>query len=161
MPYLIDGHNLIPKLRGLTLDQIDDEIRLIELLQEFCRISRKQVEVFFDRAPAGQAGARVYGMVIARFVREGITADQAIRRKLDRLAGAARNWTVVSSDHEVQAAARASRAHVLSAEEFARQLAATLAADGAMPDEKPSMSPEEIEEWLRLFGVDDQDLSNE
>ena len=28
MPYLIDGHNLIPKL-GLRLDELDDEIELI------------------------------------------------------------------------------------------------------------------------------------
>lgn len=161
MPYLIDGHNLIPKVRGLALEQIDDEIHLIEMLQEFCRISHKQVEVFFDRAPAGQAGARTFGMVVARFVREGSTADQAIRQKLNRLAGAARNWTVVSSDHEVQAAARAARAHVLSSEEFASQLATTLAAEGAMPEEKPHITPEEIEEWLKLFGVDDEDLSDE
>lgn len=161
MPYLIDGHNLIPKVRGLALEQIDDEIHLIEMLQEFCRISHKQAEVFFDRAPAGQAGARTFGMVVARFVREGSTADQAIRQKLNRLAGAARNWTVVSSDHEVQAAARAARAHVLSSEEFASQLATTLAAKGAMPEEKPRITPEEIEEWLKLFGVDDEDLSDE
>ena len=38
MPYLIDGHNLIPKVAGLSLKAVDDEMQLIELLQEFCRI---------------------------------------------------------------------------------------------------------------------------
>ena len=37
MPYLIDGHNLIPKVRGLSLQSMDDEMELVELLQEFCR----------------------------------------------------------------------------------------------------------------------------
>ncbi len=161
MPYLIDGHNLIPKIPGLTLEQIDDEMRLIEMLQEFCRISRKQAEVFFDRAPVGQAGARVYGMVVARFIREGVTADQAIRKKLNRLAGEARNWTVVSSDQEVQAAARASRAHLLSSEDFARQLLSTLAPQGSLPEEKPDIAPEEVDEWLKLFGEGDEDLPDE
>ena len=31
MPYLIDGHNLIPKM-GLKLADLDDEMQLIELL---------------------------------------------------------------------------------------------------------------------------------
>ena len=43
MPYLIDGHNLIPKL-GLRLDSLDDEEQLIPRLQEFCRLRRAQVE---------------------------------------------------------------------------------------------------------------------
>ena len=55
MPYLIDGHNLIPKL-GLRLDSIDDESELIAILQEFSRRERRQVEVFFDGAPAARAG---------------------------------------------------------------------------------------------------------
>ncbi len=34
MPYLIDGHNLIPKV-GLRLDSMDDEMDLLAHLQEF------------------------------------------------------------------------------------------------------------------------------
>src|SRR4030095_12662978 len=81
MPYLIDGHNLIPKL-GLRLDSMDDEMELIVILQEFCRIERKQVEVYFDGAPTPQAGTRKLGAVSAHFVRLGATADNAIRGRL-------------------------------------------------------------------------------
>ena len=49
MAYMIDGHNLIPKL-GLRLDSLDDEEQLLALLQEFCRLRRAQVEVYFDGA---------------------------------------------------------------------------------------------------------------
>jgi hypothetical protein len=44
MPYLIDGHNLIPKIPGMNLGDVDDETQLIEMLQEFCRRRRKQVK---------------------------------------------------------------------------------------------------------------------
>src|SRR5512141_2224967 len=118
MPYIIDGHNLIPKIPGLALDAVDDEAQLIVLLQDYCRLARKEAEVFFDNAPAGQPRARNFGLVIARFVRQGTTADQAIRRRLGRLEREARNWTVVSSDLEVQAAARSARAHFISSEAF-------------------------------------------
>ena len=51
MPYLIDGHNLIPKL-GLRLDSVDDEMELVAILQEFARLERSQIEVYFDGAPS-------------------------------------------------------------------------------------------------------------
>ena len=77
MPYLIDGHNLIPRV-GLRLDSMDDEMELIGILQEFCKLEHRQVEVFFDGAPALHAGARKLGAVTAHFVRLGTTADNAI-----------------------------------------------------------------------------------
>src|SRR5512134_3531141 len=117
MPYLIDGHNLIPKL-GLRLDTIDDEMELIAILQEFCRLERKQAEVFFDGAPAAQAGTRKQGAVTAHFVRLGDTADNAIRNRLKKLGRSAQNWTIVSSDRQVQAEAHAAHAEVVSSDAF-------------------------------------------
>ena len=121
MPYLIDGHNLIPKL-GLHLDSPDDEQELVGILQEFSRLSRRDSEVYFDGAPAGQAGTKKFGLVTAHFVRLGSTADSAIKTRLKKLGRAARNWIVVSSDHDIQNAASASHAAVVSSEEFAGQL---------------------------------------
>src|SRR5512134_1091258 len=112
MPYLIDGHNLIPKL-GLRLDSMDDEMELIAILQEFCRREQKQAEVFFDGAPAPHAGTRKLGSVTAHFVRLGASADDAIRKRLRTLRKSARNWTVVSSDRQVQADAHAAQAEVI------------------------------------------------
>ena len=158
MPVIIDGHNLIPKIPGLSLQAIDDETQLVELLGEYCRRSRRQVEVFFDNAPPGVPRARTFGSVTARFVRAGVPADQAIREKLIRLGKAARNWTVVSSDHQVQAAARAVRATVLSADAFAQELHKTLEASPPKPDApEDKLSPEELESWLKLFGVEEKD----
>ena len=154
MPYLIDGHNLVPRVRGLNLKMLDDEHALIELLQEFCRRTRKQIEVYFDKAPAGMARSQKFGAVKAVFVRSGGTADQAIQRRLGQLGKAARNWTVVSSDRWVQAQARGAGAKVISSQDFARQVTQSETAD---PDSaETSLSQDELAEWLDLFGGEEQ-----
>ncbi len=142
----------------MSLQDIDDEIQLVNLLQEFCRIRRKQVEVYFDNAPPGSPGARNFGRVVARFVRQGSTADQAIQMKLKRLGGEARNWTVVSSDGEVQANARTARAKILTAEVFAKQVFEALGdtADSYLEPES-DLSPEEVEDWMQIFGIDEDE----
>ena len=158
MPYIIDGHNLIPKVPGLSLEDLDDEQQLVNLLQDFCRVKQKKVEVFFDNAPAGSSGARTFGCVVARFIRQGRTADQAILEKLRRLEGEARNWTVVSSDREVRNSARTVRAKSMRVEEFAQELSA-LAADRSQQIQAldKDLSMQEIDEWLELFGADEAD----
>jgi predicted RNA-binding protein with PIN domain len=149
MPYLIDGHNLIPKL-GLRLDSMDDENELIAILQEYCRLERKQVEVYFDGAPAPHAGTRNLGTVTAHFVPLGTTADEAIRRRLKKMGKNARNWIVVSSDRQVQTEARTAQAGAISSDDFAKQLRQ---ARGSAP--KPAgdrkLSKQEVDDWLKIF----------
>ena len=149
MPYLIDGHNLIPKL-GLRLDSVDDEMQLLGILQEFARLSRKETEVYFDGAPAGQAHTKRYGTVTAHFVRQGTTADAAIKKHIKRLGRAARNWTVVTSDRDIQATAREAHASVASSDEFAAQLQQARRAANR-PAGEPAMTAEELAEWLKIF----------
>jgi predicted RNA-binding protein with PIN domain len=157
MPYLIDGHNLIPKIRGLHLKALDDEIELVKLLMEYCRLSRKQTQVFFDKAPPGGRSVQSYGAVVAHFVSETSTADLAIHQKLSRLGSEARNWTVVSSDRSVQALAKAARAHVLSSERFARELAEVLASGPPVKEDRAevALSPDEVDAWMEEFGEGD------
>jgi hypothetical protein len=153
MPYLIDGHNLIPKLPHLSLQDSDDELQLVQLMQEFCRLRRKQVEVFFDNAPPGQPAVRRYGAVTARFVRQGTTADEAIENRLRRLERDARNWIVVSSDQRVQAAAHAAHASCLTSEAFAEQILSGIHTRTPGRDKPPdrALGTEELADWLELF----------
>jgi len=150
MPYLIDGHNLIPKL-GLSLRAMDDEMQLVTRLQEFCRAERKRAEIYFDGAPAGQSGTRKFGLVSAHFVRLGSSADAAIRSRLKSLGRSARNWTVVTSDRAVQTEARAAGAAVLASGAFAEQVTASMRAPTHEDGQQAGISNEEVEEWLRLF----------
>jgi predicted RNA-binding protein with PIN domain len=156
MQYLVDGHNLIPKA-GLRLDAPDDEMDLVTILQEFSRTARAVVEVYFDGAPQGQARTMRLGMVVAHFVELGTTADAAIKTRLQSLGRGAKNWTIVTSDREIQQAARNGRAKILSAESFARQLAtSSLRGDRrgrqASSSDEPAVTEEEIERWLEEFG---------
>ena len=153
MPYLIDGHNLIPKLPGLSLKSIDDEIQLIKWLQEFCRKSGKNVEIYFDNAPPGQAGTQGYGRVKAHFIRAGRTADEAIISRLRSLGRGAKNWRVVSSDRQVAAAARSFQAQVISSESFAGTMLAAAPEDRVDPGVETDLSldPAEVDAWLDLF----------
>lgn len=150
MPYLIDGHNLIPKIAGFSLTDPDDEMRLVQLLQRFALSRQQSVEVFFDRAAAGHSGARTFGRVTARFMQAGRSADSGIARRLKQLKGAARNWKVVTSDRQVQAEARSAGAEVVPSDEFARTLQGLPESSGGGTDQ-PSMGESEMDEWLRLF----------
>lgn len=153
MPYLIDGHNLIPKL-GLRLDSPDDEMELVAILQEFARLSRHAAEVYFDGAPSGQARTEKFGAVTAHFVRLGATADSAIKSRLQKMGREARNWVVVSSDHQVQDAARAVHASVTSSDKFA-SLLRKARGTASKSTEGNSLSSEEVDEWLNLFGPEE------
>ncbi|MGD8751478.1 MAG: NYN domain-containing protein, partial [Anaerolineales bacterium] len=118
MPYLIDGHNLIPHIPGLDLKTVDDEMQLVKLLQDFSWRVGKRAEVYFDNAPPGGVSDRRFGPVKAHFIRRGRSADNAIMQRLLSLGKKAQNWTVVSSDREIQIHARAQQARVISSEDF-------------------------------------------
>lgn len=153
MPYLVDGHNLIPHIPGLSLSQPDDEERLIMVLQTFAGRKRTALEVFFDQAAPGQAGVRKVGGISAHFIARGRTADEAIAARLRKLGKKAAEYTVISSDLRVQGEARRTRARVLSSAEFAKLLAETGQTGAADPGSDPKLAPSasEVDEWLALF----------
>jgi predicted RNA-binding protein with PIN domain len=150
MPYLIDGHNLIPKI-GLRLDSVDDEERLIDLLQEYCRIRQIRIEVFFDGAPHGQPVTKKMGRLTAHFVRKESSADAAIEIRLDRLGKSARNWTVVSSDRRVQRSAGAVHANHMTSEAFSREILRVKMETPTADNKEATLAPNEVEEWLEIF----------
>jgi uncharacterized protein len=154
MPIMIDGHNLIPKISGIDLSDLDDEMRLLDLLQEYSRLRRRgHVECYFDRAPAGHPRRRKFGSVQVQFARQGQTADFEIEARLKQLGRQARNWTVVSSDQRVRQAARAVGARDIRSEDFALELRQTLSQKDNFykTSEEPPMDQDDIEHWLKIF----------
>jgi uncharacterized protein len=153
MPYLIDGHNLIPHIPGINLAMADDEERLIRLLQIFAGKARTKITIFFDGAPPGEARTARFGPVTAIFIRQGSSADQGIATFLHKLGKRARTWWVVSSDRQVQAYARSAGAQVLTASEFATRLAVSGSPPAEPAPEKPDarLTDQELAEWLTLF----------
>ena len=144
MLIIIDGHNLIPKIPGMSLADLDDENQLIPLLQTYCRKRRNTVEVYFDRK-------RGFGQVTAFFVRDGVTADEAIMARLQALGKRARNVQVVSSDRQVRAAARGAHAGLITSEAFSRELQDILNETPSLDPRSRLLSDDEVTEWEALF----------
>lgn len=151
MALLIDGHNLIPHIHGVNLSDPDDETRLTKILQEYCRLRRKKAIVYFDQAPAGFSGRKRTGNVEAHFVQKGRTADDAIMDKLRKLGKRAKNVTVVSSDRQVQQAARAVHAKVISSEAFAAEWEYLISEEPALDPRNRLLLEEELADWEALF----------
>jgi predicted RNA-binding protein with PIN domain len=151
MPYVIDGHNLIGKLSTIDLADPDDEIQLIRVLVHFLIGAGKRGTVFFDhRAPMAKREQK-FGRLSVRFTSHPRSADDDILQYLRSIAPEAPNYTVVTSDAELQKAANRIGARIMPSEVFAGLLTYRDLDDlvPGKPDE--TVSPEEIEYWEQLF----------
>jgi len=152
MPLLIDGHNLIGRMPDLSLDDPDDEAKLVARLRTYCMRTRKRATVVFDQGlPGGPSEPLSRGGVKVVFAPAGHTADSILRERIRR-ARDPRGLTVITSDREILAAARARGVRVMRSERFAHELVAAPRATGV---DDVHLSPEEVDEWLRMFGERD------
>jgi len=153
MPLLIDGHNLIGVLPGLSLEDPDDEWQLVQMLVPYRGRTGKAMTVVFDPGPAPWLPRthRLGGIEVV-FAPQGGSADGLILGRVQHSRNPQR-WLVVTSDRELSDAAARLGARVQGAEAFAARLAER---GGALPDRKESPpSPEEVEAWLALFNGND------
>ena len=152
MPVLIDGHNLIAHMPGMSLDDPDDEAKLVLRLRAYNARTRKKVTVVFDHGlPGGWSRELSTGPVQVVFAGSHSNADRVI---LERIREAARPTEIklVSSDGELGRAADARRVEVISSQEFAQMLTKP-------PPGKPrpsaredvQLSKDEVREWMRVF----------
>lgn len=152
MTYLIDGHNLIPHVAGLSLDQLDDEEGLITLLVDLSIKKNCQVEVYFDHGHLNNEREFRRGRVHVHFVLSPMIADSAILARLLGIGKAAKNYIVVTSDQNVQNRARRIGATVMPSQKFAQLLKNTDNKKGpSRQEQKPANNEKEIDEWMKLF----------
>jgi hypothetical protein len=143
---LIDGHNLIhqdAELRRLMAEPERAHGELERLLAE-----RSRITVFYDGGPGGETHT---------IRRSGLTIDYAgVSEADDRIV----RWllfhpnvraVVVSDDRALGARVRALGARPIPARGF---LDAFRKGRDAPPD-RPPLSPAEVDEWMRIFGLDD------
>lgn len=152
MPYLIDGHNLIGQLPDISLDDPNDEAKLVQKLSGFVARTKSRCVVVFDHGlPAGTSRMSNRGVKVL-FASHRETADAVIMRRI-RKERQPQVWTVVSSDNQVLASARKYKMNALKAADFATILRRP------PPAPKPDLSEAadvklsaaEVEEWLKLF----------
>lgn len=155
MNYLIDGHNLIARMQTMSLEDPDDEAKLVLRLRSWSAASRKrQVTVIFDAGlPSGMDKRLSTSQVTVVFAPMDSTADALLIKRINKMRNPA-EYVVVSSDRAVLAVAAARRVPSLVSEAFAVHLEEKAEEPAAPPQpEKPENSAAgEVEEWLTLFG---------
>jgi uncharacterized protein len=148
MPFIIDGHNLIPKIHGLDLAQIDDELALINILENYFKIIRKKADVYFDNASPGGTQNLEKGFLNVHFTRRPMTADTAILNAVRELGRSAPNYTIVTSDQRIKNSVQRMGAQIISSAEFAMELTnISKSSSGNTSDQ-----PDDIDYWLKVFG---------
>ena len=169
MPLLVDGNNLLYAARQVAGFGGIEPHQLCRLLARWGRHQRTEVAVVFDGPSPGQVLTRQMRALGVDVRFSGTrTADDVVVEIVEG-ARAPGRYTVVSSDHAIQHAARYRRAAAVNAEDFIRDVLSPADDDepapASEPPEKPhDPSPDEADEWLRRFGhdpaqpLDDTDL---
>jgi predicted RNA-binding protein with PIN domain len=157
VPILIDGHNLIGRLPTLSLQDPDDEAKLVRMLVSYRAGTGRKITVVFD--PGGGyalAETRRQGGIEVVFAPHGSNADTVIARRVRRSRDP-RGLLVVTSDRGLAETVTRLGARVRPAQAFAAELeqssaAAQDAEQDALPAEKDTPpTSEEVEAWLELF----------
>jgi predicted RNA-binding protein with PIN domain len=155
MPLIIDGNNLLhasmpPSLAGL------EERGLCRLLARSPWQGQRMV-VVLDGAPSA-LGQIESPEPAVELIWSGPrrSADDVIIDLVQR-DSAPRRIVVVSSDHALQRQVKRRRVRVLEAAEFVSVLAGLLgeATGSAGPARPQNLSDDEVDRWLREFGIDD------
>jgi predicted RNA-binding protein with PIN domain len=147
VPILIDGHNLIGRLAMLSLQDADDEEKLVRLLRSYQARTGKAITVVFDPGDQFALSRSVrFGAMEIRFAPHGSSADAVIVRRV-RSSRDPQGWLVITSDQELAETVMQQGARVQSAEAFALELEPHEPSDW----KDAPLSPEEVEAWLGLF----------
>jgi predicted RNA-binding protein with PIN domain len=151
MTILIDGHNLIAHMPGISLQDPNDESRLVLRLRAYNARTRRKITVVFDHGlPGGWSRELSTGPVEVVFAGSHTNADRVMIERI-RVTKKTPRLLVVSSDRQVRQAAEERGARVISATEFAaRLLSPPVPRQGGAADDV-RLSPAEVEEWMRLF----------
>ncbi len=150
MPLIIDGHNLIGKMSTISLADPNDEDKLVRILARRLHGTRQKVIVVFDKgSDVDFAPVRTGPRLRVIFASPTSSADTMIIDLIRRDPNP-KGMTIVSSDNEIRRCARARRARLISAEDFARQLESE-----PNGEDKPVPAHQrkeiDVKEWLEYF----------
>ena len=153
MPYLIDGHNLIAQLPDIDLADPDDEAKLVIKLRGFVAKQRKKCTVIFDGGiPGGYSPMSNKAVKVIFASAFHTNADNLLKQRIKKIPDA-RNWTVVSSDHDVLNFARSHKMQAKTSTEFVQHLQSKPRIQDSRGESTHVQVPQdEVDEWLDIFG---------
>jgi hypothetical protein len=159
MSYLIDGNNLIGRTRGIDLNAPDARQQLLRRLAAFRhrRGQRPQrITVVFDGAPEPNFphGSSFQGVRVL-YSQPGSNADALITQIVDQQKDK-HALTVVTSDRALYGYVRACGIQALTCERFNQRVQAALESAGIEEKSDVQLDPNELDEWLRYFGIEEE-----
>ena len=123
MKVLIDGYNLMNKVKvkGDSLEEKRE--KFISLISEFCSVNKTGVTIVFDGAgqESYHRGYEKRGKIKLVFSARGETADDIIMETVGKKKSA-KNYLVITSDRKIKDFADSRGASLQSAEEFSQYL---------------------------------------
>jgi uncharacterized protein len=150
MPYLIDGHNVIGQMPGLSLEDPDDEAKLILIVRRWCSQERRKVTLIFDGGlPGGKSSLSSSDVSVVFASDRHTTGDDLLLNRI-RDEKNPNGLIVVTSDQRIVKAAKLRRMTVLSSQEFGQTLAKVGQAQ-AKAAKETAPNAAEIAEWEKLF----------
>jgi predicted RNA-binding protein with PIN domain len=159
MPVLIDTYNVLHTVGVLPPDLAGIDVPgLIRLILAGRYRDQKCILVCDGQPEPGGAAAQPEATIAIRYSGRGRSADDLLGQ-LIRSSTAPRRLVVVSSDHEVQKAARKRRCTALSSAEFLQHLVSDTrggrTGDAAPLRPRPgAMSETQVDRWMRVFDLD-------
>ena len=153
--YLIDGNNVIGQRVGWHRDKPGSRRRLMQDLARLAWAKRLRLTVVFDGAPDPQFpdGSSYRGVRIL-YSRLDSDADERIIEIVEAERNK-KNLTVVTSDGELASRVRVNGVRVMRSGEFRKIIDQT--AGAVSNDEEPMVKDNDINQWLRYFGVEESD----
>jgi len=146
--YIIDGNNLIGKMKDLWALQKSDKqmsrIKLVKILDGYFRNRKVKVSLHLD----GFAADPIPSEKLKLYYSNNKSADSKIKEEIDN-STVTKTILVVSSDHSVQNYAKVNSCKIIKSEEFVRELNAKQKNDKEDEITK-SISDDEIK---KLFGL--------
>jgi predicted RNA-binding protein with PIN domain len=151
--YLVDGNNVIGQRPGWHRDRVGARHRLLQEMAALARRRKIKLSVVFDGAPEPHFpdGSNYCGVKIF-YARPGADADARIVEIVEDEPHR-QHLVVITSDRALAERVRVCGVKVIRSGEFRRLLDETVAA----PVVSPRVDSDETDQWLRYFGVDDDD----
>jgi predicted RNA-binding protein with PIN domain len=152
--YLIDGNNVMGQRVGWHRDKPAARRRLLGDLARLARARKLRLAVVFDGAPEAHFpdGSSFKGVQIF-YARPGSDADTRIVEFVERERNR-QGLVVVTSDGQLAARVRACGVRVVRSGEFRRTLEAV---PETAREAEARVRENEMDEWMRYFGVDEDD----
>jgi hypothetical protein len=162
VPTIVDTYNVLHVQGVLPRDLAGLDTAGLVRLTAPSRFAAELVLMVCDGTPPPEGPAQGDGAIRVRYAGPGRSADDEIIQLVAR-SSSPRRLTVVSSDREIQKAARRRRCRVLGAAAFLECLAEDAIALGRRRANEPlrprSLSSDAVDRWLAEFDVRPEDLT--